>query len=305
MRISRNVSISTAAVGPLAIAAASLLTSVAPAPAPPGFSATLKYPAVGVEEPLPADTTGPECDKFLEAAPPKSQWDPDPGRIVLCRKGYMLAFNPVTRVPDWVIERLSPQAVTGKAERKNNFRVDDLLADKGSTLADYKGSSYDRGHQAPAADAASSQLAMDETFFLSNMAPQVGKGFNQGAWRFLEDRIRNWVLCGGHKDLFVITGPIFGSDELPPIGNGRVHVPARFFKIIYDPVSRRGFGLVLNNAFIGAKIDDMEKYRQPIRTIEGQIGYSFFSKLTEREADTLKDNAGEIWGHTSSCPATS
>jgi len=195
--------------------------------------------------------------------------------------------------------------VTGTAKRKNNFREDDLLAGKGSTLADYKGTPYDRGHQAPAADAAMNQQAMDDTFYLSNMAPQVGVGFNQGAWRFLEDRIRNWVLCGGHKDLFVITGPIFGSDELPPIGNGRVHVPARFFKIIYDPNSRRGFGLVLNNAFIGAKIDDMGKYLQPIRTIEGQTGYSFLSGLTEREADTLKDAAGEIWGHTSSCTATS
>ena len=172
-------------------------------------------------------------------------------------------------------------------------------------MADYKGAPYDRGHQAPAADASVNQQTMDETFFLSNMAPQVGVGFNQGAWRFLEDRIRNWVLCGGHKDLFVITGPIFGSDELKPIGNGRVHVPARFFKIIYDPNSRRGFGLVLNNVFIGAKIDDMAKYVQPIRTIEAQTGYAFLSGLTEREADTLKDTAGEVWGHTSACPASS
>ena len=40
-------------------------------------------------------------------------------------------------------------------------------------------SGYDRGHMVPAADAKISQQAMDETFYLSNIAPQVGDGFNR------------------------------------------------------------------------------------------------------------------------------
>ena len=46
-------------------------------------------------------------------------------------------------------------------------------------LQDYFRSGYDRGHMVPAADAKSSQDAMDETFLLSNIAPQVGVGFNR------------------------------------------------------------------------------------------------------------------------------
>lgn len=37
----------------------------------------------------------------------------------------------------------------------------------------------DRGHMVPAADAKFSQEAMDQTFLLSNVAPQVGDGFNR------------------------------------------------------------------------------------------------------------------------------
>ena len=40
---------------------------------------------------------------------------------------------------------------------------------------------YDRGHLAPAADHKGSQKAMEETFTLSNISPQVGKGFNRCA----------------------------------------------------------------------------------------------------------------------------
>lgn len=46
-------------------------------------------------------------------------------------------------------------------------------------LQDYFRSGYDRGHMVPAADAKFSQDAMDETFLLSNIAPQVGVGFNR------------------------------------------------------------------------------------------------------------------------------
>jgi DNA/RNA endonuclease G (NUC1) len=38
----------------------------------------------------------------------------------------------------------------------------------------------------PAADAKQSQVAMSETFLLSNIAPQVGEGFNRHYWAYLE-----------------------------------------------------------------------------------------------------------------------
>jgi endonuclease G len=44
---------------------------------------------------------------------------------------------------------------------------------------DYTGSGYDRGHMSPAADALRSQQAMDETFLMTNIAPQIGPGFNR------------------------------------------------------------------------------------------------------------------------------
>lgn len=42
-----------------------------------------------------------------------------------------------------------------------------------ATNADYKGSGFDRGHLAAAANHKWSQKAMDDTFYLSNVAPQV------------------------------------------------------------------------------------------------------------------------------------
>lgn len=48
---------------------------------------------------------------------------------------------------------------------------------------------------------------MEETFFLSNMAPQVGVGFNRDSWNRLEKHVRK--LTNVYKDVYVCTGPLY------------------------------------------------------------------------------------------------
>lgn len=48
-----------------------------------------------------------------------------------------------------------------------------------------------------------SQQAMDETFLLTNIAPQVGEGFNRHYWAYVEDFCRR--LTGNFEDVYVFT----------------------------------------------------------------------------------------------------
>ena len=47
-------------------------------------------------------------------------------------------------------------------------------------------SGFDRGHLAAAGNHRASLEDCQETFYYSDMAPQVGEGFNRGAWNQLE-----------------------------------------------------------------------------------------------------------------------
>ena len=82
-----------------------------------------------------------------------------------------------------VFEHLTKESLTRGEEvdrGKSRFQEDSAIPEKfRAKLRDYVKSGYDRGHLAPAADAKSSQETMDETFLLSNIAPQVGNGFNR------------------------------------------------------------------------------------------------------------------------------
>ena len=82
---------------------------------------------------------------------------------------YCLGFDKEHKQANWVYYELEAKNLTGKASRKDNFRVDPKLDTWSATLADYKGSGYDRGHLCPAADMSFNAKAMSETFYMSNM----------------------------------------------------------------------------------------------------------------------------------------
>ncbi len=211
---------------------------------------------------------------------------------LVCRPSYALSFNTVTRNPDWVIELLDKNSVTGSAARKDNFRKDPWMpASPGKS--DYAGQ-YDRGHQAPAADAKYSQQAMDDSFYMTNMSPQVGPRFNRGQWAQVEDTVRDWVLCGRTR-IIVITGPIYGvvAKRIGPAKD--IAVPESYYKIVYDLTSGRALGLRLKNE--GQDAQAISKFVVPIRQIENDTGLDFFANLPKRRQNQLEIPKGVAWGH--------
>lgn len=91
------------------------------------------------------------------------------------RESYVLCYDPRTRCALWVVEQLRPERLRGDGDRSScDFREDDSVhAYHRATNADYRGSGFDRGHLAAAANHRWSQKAMEDTFYLSNVAPQV------------------------------------------------------------------------------------------------------------------------------------
>lgn len=112
---------------------------------------------------------------------------PAPGRAELAKYGlpglaqlrsresYALAYDPRGRGALWVLERLDSEELRGPAARAAcAFREDEAVHEyHRATNADYRGSGFQRGHLAAAANHRRSQAAMEDTFYLSNVAPQV------------------------------------------------------------------------------------------------------------------------------------
>jgi endonuclease G, mitochondrial len=198
---------------------------------------------------------------------------------ILSYTGFDLAYNEQFEQAAWVAYVLTREEIeTGTSDRTDNFRPDTLIATGSATLADYRGSGFDRGHLAPAGDMKWSQLAMSQSFLLSNMSPQQ-PSFNRGIWLRLEDRVRDWAI---EKDsLYVITGPVFAEvDSL--IGENRVGVPRYFFKVLVDlsPPDHDMIAFLLPNS---GSSTDLLHFAITVDSLEQFTGYDFFSNAPDQE----------------------
>jgi endonuclease G, mitochondrial len=161
----------------------------------------------------------------------------------LCYSGFALMHSGLSRTPLWSAEHLTKEGLRHKSKRSNDFHPEDQLnSDERAELTDYARSGYDRGHLAPAADMQNKQ-AQHECFTLANMVPQNPEN-NRGVWSAIEGATRH--LTNQKGELFVITGPIFNGSSVKRIG-GRVLVPTKLYKAIYDPTTGEGGAYLISN----------------------------------------------------------
>jgi endonuclease G, mitochondrial len=229
-----------------------------------------------------------ECPEFTVYGVPGEAGD------LLCRKGYLLSHDPTRKTPIWVAEHLTREKAQKKvAGRSDDFRPDsELEPGRRAELSDYRGSGYDRGHMAPAADLAWDEQAMSESFYLSNMVPQVGVGMNRGIWAELEKKVRNWALQRG--ELYVYSGPIYGKGEVKTIGRNKVAVPAMLYKIVLDPRQHEAIALIMPNRSLS--VEDLPRYLVSVREVEQETGLHFFSTMPPADQEKLESQAASrLW----------
>lgn len=161
----------------------------------------------------------------------------------LCYLSFAVMHSGISRTPLWSAEHLTREQLRSKSERTNDFHPEEQLSlNDRAELDDYSRSGYDRGHMAPSADMPN-EHAQHESFSLANMIPQV-PGNNRGIWSSIEAATRH--LTNQKGQLYIITGPLFMGTDLKHIG-GRVLVPAKIYKAIYDPASGQGAAYLVDN----------------------------------------------------------
>lgn len=209
----------------------------------------------------------------------------------ICRAAYALNYNYKTKVSYFAVEKITLTQIKGTASRKNDFREDPSIpAVHRSTLKDYASSGYDRGHMAPAADFVNSELAMSESFFLSNMMPQ-SPGNNRGIWKYTEEQTRKWVEK--HGDLFVVTGTIYNNKSKAVVIGAGVLVPTHVYKVVIDPKSNRSISFLFPN--IKLDLSTLEKHIVTIADIEKAAGVNISPALPSNLSyiETTKANLND------------
>lgn len=205
---------------------------------------------------------------------------------------YSICYRENYEQAEWSAYCLTSEHLVKNAGRSDDFRPDPEISTGSATLADYKGSGYDRGHLSPAADFAFDKTAMSETFYMSNMSPQAGS-FNRGIWKDLESAVRDWAKKFGR--VYVISGPVLEKSfsEYETIGENKVSIPQYYYKVILAPLYEDeadaatpedaknicALAFIFPNKKCEGSFFD---YAVSIDDVEKRTGLDFFSQLDEQ-----------------------
>lgn len=213
-----------------------------------------------------------------------------PGKqdTIINREGYAIGYSNKYKQPLWVSYTLTADEVKKKkSSRNDDFRSDWRLWGQSAAPADYKGSKYDRGHLAPAADMRWSNKTMSQSFFMSNMSPQTAE-LNRGAWRKLEKKVRDWAVK--YKKIHIISGPVFNNQDYKRIGKNRVAVPHAYYKVIYAPEQNEMAGFILPNANASS---NLARYAVSVYDVEDATQLEFFMTVPSDIRKKLKNKINE------------
>ncbi|MEN9971863.1 MAG: hypothetical protein RIS20_210 [Bacteroidota bacterium] len=205
------------------------------------------------------------------------------GESYLHHLAYGFVYDETHEQAKWIAYCLTKSEASGIIERSDHFEEDPIVSSGTATDADYAKSGYDRGHLAPAADMRWSTKTMEESFYYSNMSPQL-PAFNRGIWKKLEEKVRDWAV--ELDSLLIVTGPIL-TPNLPTIGANKVSIPAYYFKAIVDfkGSKSKGIAFVLPNQ--GSKLPLME-FAISINELEKLTNIDFFYQIEDKLENTLE-----------------
>jgi len=159
---------------------------------------------------------------------------------------------------------------------------------------------YDHGHICPSADRLGSYEANKQTFYLSNMQPQVN-GFNAQVWANMEIQLRTWNRNDFRDTLYVCKGGTIDSDDLIITTTKKgSSFQSYFFMAI---LCKNSLGYKALGFWIEHKVNndtDLSKYVVSIDDLELKTGIDFFCNLPDEIENRIEalpvENIKRAWG---------
>ena len=198
-------------------------------------------------------------------------------------RNYSFGWSQKDRVALWVAYPLCKLYTNGNVGRTDAWALDPLLGnDSAAPFGGYAGD-YARGHQLPSADRQCCYDANAQTFYGTNMTPQLN-AHNEKIWADLENKVRGYA--NSSDTTYVVTGVMVSSSskkEKDSYGNS-VTVPDSYFKAVLKYSTKSTLGtwnaaaFYLEHRAYSGSIS--KEHSMSIDELEAMTGIDFFVNLS-------------------------
>ena len=228
---------------------------------------------------------------------------------------YCLEWDASAYHSRWVAFVFDNTNNAKRISRTNAWAEDpDLPANVRLSTSSYSGSGYTRGHICASADRLNSTEANNQTFYMSNMTPQL-YDYNGGYWAVLEALVQNWGRSTKFKRVYVCKGGTIRDDQLRGTFNtnnalGRsckVKIPKYNFMAILAETAAGSFQSIgfwmehkdytsssgKYSSDNRAPTDLMKNHAMSIDDLENKTGINFFCNLNDALENAVEKSYSE------------
>lgn len=200
-------------------------------------------------------------------------------------RNYSFGWSQNDRVALWIAYPNSRLYLNGSAGRTDAWALDPLLGElSAAPFGGYAGS-YARGHQLPSADRQCCYEANAQTFYGTNMTPQLNS-HNEGIWADLEGKVR--TISKSSDTTYVVTGVVLspGSKKEKDSYGQSVTIPDAYFKVLlkYSKASTLGqwnaAAFYLEHRAYSEQLG--KQHSMSVDELEEITGIDFFVNLPEK-----------------------
>ena len=218
---------------------------------------------------------------------------------------YCIEWNYALRAQRWSAFRWDKSNTGGNAGYSGEFREDPLIPETyRTTLDDHKSNGHDRGHIIGSADRQRTSEANSQTFYLSNMQPQLNAFNAQGIWYELEIRLRSTYNKDSFRDtLYVVKGGTIDNGNYTWVkGRGQALVCPKYF---FMALLRKRNDISANGGYAAVGFwmkhesntdSTFKNYAVSIDELEELTGIDFFCNLPDEiEKAVEKSYSTAVW----------
>lgn len=203
-------------------------------------------------------------------------------------RNYSFAWSQKDLVSIWMAYPLCKTYTEKVVSRTDAWNYDPILGPELSCapFSGYAGD-YARGHQVPSADRLCCREANEQTFYGTNIIPQLNE-HNEGIWQNLENRIRE--VANASDTTYVVTGCVVeGSKEITTDSDGKnITVPVAYYKAVLR-YKKDDADVWTGAAFYTEHKrypnNDLKAVSMSIDELEEMTGHDFFVNLPGKVGD--------------------
>lgn len=215
---------------------------------------------------------------------------------------YSLEYDCTQKSSRWVACTFSTSTPDYEYGRVGDFTEDPKIPSQYQTHhSDYTNSGYSRGHLIASNDRQYSKEANKQTFYKSNINPQIQNGFNGGIWESLEKKVaESWGNITNDQDTLYVTkgGTIDNNNIIKYIKtDNTIPVPKYFYMAILSLKNGqyKAIGFWFEHKVYSN--NNYASYALTIDELEEKSGIDFFHNLPDNiENEVERSYNKNDWG---------